>query len=246
MRLQLMTWPEVEHYLTRTRGVIVPIGSTEQHGPSGLIGTDALAAEGLALAAGEALEAIVAPTLPIGMAQHHLGFAGTASLRPSTLLAVIRDLVTSMASYGFRRFFFVNGHGGNVATLSAAFSEIYAEASFAARVGELRCALFNWYESHALAPFVRETYGDQEGGHATPSEVALAAHYHRGQLRRVPLTPAVAAAGHDFQDAADYRRRFPDGRIGSNPALAREEHGARIHELVVADLVDAYRRFLAD
>ncbi len=104
MRLQLMTWPEVEHYLSRTRGVIVPIGSTEQHGPSGLIGTDALAAEGLALAAGTALEAIVAPTLPIGMAQHHLGFAGTASLRPSTLLAVIRDLVTSMASYGFRRF----------------------------------------------------------------------------------------------------------------------------------------------
>ena len=241
-----MTWPEVERYLVRSRGVIVPIGSTEQHGPTGLIGTDALTAEGLALAAGAALGVIVAPTLPVGMAQHHLGFPGSASLRPSTLLAVIRDVVTSMARCGFQRFFFVNGHGGNVATLNAAFSEIYAETSFAGRAGDVRCTLWNWYQSRALAAFVRETYGDQEGGHATPSEVALAAHYHRGQLRDVPLTPAVAPAGHEFQDASDYRRRFPDGRIGSNPALAREEHGARIHELVVADLGEACRRFLAD
>ena len=135
---------------------------------------------------------------------------------------------------------------GNVATLHAAFSELYAATSFAGRTGELRCTLFNWYESRSLAPFVRETYGDQEGGHATPSEVALAAHYHRGQLRDLPLTPPVAPDGHEFQDAADYRRRFPDGRIGSNPALAREEHGARIHELVVTDVVEHYRRFVAD
>jgi len=49
MRLQLMTWPEVESYLRRSKGVIVPIGSTEQHGPTGLIGTDSICAETLAL-----------------------------------------------------------------------------------------------------------------------------------------------------------------------------------------------------
>lgn len=245
MRLQLMTWPEVERYLERSRGLIVPIGSTEQHGPTGLIGTDALTAEGLALGAGEVLGAVVAPTLAVGMAQHHLAFPGSASLRPSTLMAVVRDLVTSLATGGFRRFFFVNGHGGNVASLNAAFSEIHCDASFAGRAGEVRCALFNWYQSRALAPFVREQYGEQEGSHATPSEVALAAYYHRGQLRAVALAPAVAPAGHEFHDAADYRRRFPDGRMGSNPALAREEHGARIHELVVADIGEAYRRFVA-
>ena len=245
MRLQLMTWPEVERYLERSRGLIVPIGSTEQHGPTGLIGTDALTAEGLALGAGEALEAVVAPTLPLGMAQHHLAFPGSAALRPSTLMAVVRDLVTSLATGGFRRFFFVNGHGGNVASLNAAFSEIHCDASFAGRAGEVRCTLFNWYQSRALAPFVREHYGEQEGSHATPSEVALAAHYHRGQLRTAPLAPAVAPAGHEFHDAADYRRRFPDGRMGSNPALAREEDGARIHALVIADIAEAYRRFMA-
>ena len=245
MRLQLMTWPEVERYLERSRGLIVPIGSTEQHGPTGLIGTDALTAEGLALAAGEALEAVVAPTLPIGMAQHHLAFPGSASLRPSTLMAVVRDLVMSLATGGFQRFFFVNGHGGNVASLNAAFSEVHCDASFAGRAGELRCTLFNWYQSRALAPFVREHYGEQEGSHATPSEVALAAHYHRGQLRSLALAPAVAPAAHEFHDAADYRRRFPDGRMGSNPGLAREADGARIHELVVADIGEAYRRFMA-
>ncbi len=53
MRLQLLSWPEVESYLQRSRGVIVPIGSTEQHGPTGLLGTDALCAEGIALRVGE-------------------------------------------------------------------------------------------------------------------------------------------------------------------------------------------------
>jgi creatinine amidohydrolase len=246
MRLQLMTWPDVERYLARATGVIVPIGSTEQHGPTGLIGTDALTAEGLAVAAANAAEAVVAPTLAVGMAQHHLGFPGSAALRPSTLIAVVRDVVSSLATGGFRRFFFVNGHGGNVATLNASFSEIYAETSFARRAGELRCTVFNWYEAPSLVPFVRETYGDQEGSHATPSEVALAAYYHPGALRELALDPPVAPAGHDFSDAADYRRRFPDGRIGSNPALARAEHGQRIHELVVADIATAYREFVSD
>ncbi|MBS0393076.1 MAG: creatininase family protein [Proteobacteria bacterium] len=245
MRLQLMTWPEVERYLARTPAILVPIGSTEQHGPSGLIGTDALTAEGLALGAATVAGAVVAPTLAIGMAQHHLGFPGSASLRPSTLVAVVRDLVVSMAATGFRQFLFVNGHGGNIAPLRTAFAEIYADTSFAGRAGALRCELFNWFESRALGPIVRELYGAAEGSHATPSEVALAAYYHRGQLRDVVLEPATAPGGHDFQDAADYRRRYPDGRMGSNPALAREEHGARIHDAVVADLLEAYHALIA-
>lgn len=241
-----MTWPEVQAHLDSTRGILIPIGSTEQHGPTGLIGTDALTAEGLAVAAAETLKAIVAPTIAVGMAQHHLGFPGSASLRPSTLIAVVRDIITSMASYGFERFFFVNGHGGNIAPVSAAFSEIYAEASFSGRASKTRCALFNWWEAKGLSSLVRELYGDQEGAHATASEVALAAHYHPGQLRQTPLHPVVAPPDQPFFDAADYRRRFPDGRIGSNPALSREEHGARIHEVAVADIVARYRAFTAD
>ena len=70
MRLQLCTWQEVESYLTRSKGIIMPVGSTEQHGPNGLIGTDAICPETVANGVAEQIEAMVGPTLSIGMAQH--------------------------------------------------------------------------------------------------------------------------------------------------------------------------------
>ena len=85
IRLQLRSWPEVEAYLERCKGVIVPLGSTEQHGPTGAIGTDALTAEAVALEVGRRSGVLVTPAQAFGMAEHHLGFAGTVSLQPSTL-----------------------------------------------------------------------------------------------------------------------------------------------------------------
>jgi creatinine amidohydrolase len=251
MQLQLATWPDVESYLTRSQGIIMPIGSTEQHGPNGLVGTDAICAEVVARGIGDRIGAMVAPTIAVGMAQHHLGFPGSMTLRPSTLIAVVRDMVESLAVHGFRRFFFLNGHGGNIATLTAAFSEIYAGASLAPASGgagnmpALRCRLKNWWEAKEVGALSRELYGRAEGSHATPSEVSLTWAAYPEAARPMTLDPEIAPTG-GFTDAADYRRRFPDGRIGSNPGLASVEAGPRLLEAAIAGMAAEYESWIKD
>lgn len=240
MQLQLQTWPEVEAYLQASRGIIVPIGSTEQHGPIGLIGTDSICAELIARGVGEATGALVGPTIAIGMAQHHLGFAGSITLRPSTLIAVLRDTVESLAKHGFERFYFLNGHGGNIATAAAAFSEIYAARSLSvANAPPVKCRLRNWWQHPEVLQLARELYGDAEGSHATPSEVAVTQFAYPDAIKSARLDPPVAPRG-DFADAADYRRKFPDGRIGSNPGLATPEAGRRLYDAAVAAIAKDY------
>lgn len=248
MLLHLKTWPEVEAYLRQSPGILLPVGSTEQHGPNGLIGTDALCAEAVARGVGAATGALVAPTVAVGMAQHHLAFPGTLSLRPSTLLAVVRDMVQSLARHGFRRVFVVNGHGGNIATLAAAFAEIHAEASLRPAGGnapELRCRLRNWWDAAEVRRLSAELFGAAEGSHATPSEVSVTWHLHPEAARPMEFDPPVAPSG-GFADAEDYRRRYPDGRIGSNPGLASAEAGARLLAAAVEGLAADYRAFLAE
>ncbi|MGI8936085.1 MAG: creatininase family protein [Phormidesmis sp.] len=248
MQLHLSTWPEVEDYLTRSRGIIFPIGSTEQHGPTGLIGTDAICAEVVAKGVGEATGALVGPTINVGMALHHLAFPGSVSLRPSTLIALIQDYVKPLARNGFERFYFINGHGGNVASMKAAFSETYAAISDAnlANAGQVRCKLANWYQSNAVGELAQQLYGDQEGSHATPSEVALTQFIYPETIKRSPLSPAIAPTGRSIYSATDFRQFYADGRMGSNPALATPEHGQQFYELAVKELSNGYLAFLQE
>jgi creatinine amidohydrolase len=246
MLLQHQTWQEVEAYLKHSNGIIIPIGSTEQHGPNGLIGTDAICAEVIAKAVGEAAGAMVGPTIGVGMAVHHMGFAGTMTLRPSTLIAIIRDYVLSLARHGFRKFLFINGHGGNIATVQAAFFEIYAEyegAFGAARGDELRCRLANWWDGKAMSTLSKEVFGEDEGSHATASEVALTQYMLPETIKQATIDPPRAPSGR-FHGPADYRRRFPDGRIGSNPGLATPEKGQRFFETSVPELAKTYTSFM--
>jgi creatinine amidohydrolase len=246
MQLQLCTWQEVEDYLAKSRGIILPIGSTEQHGPNGLIGTDAITAEAIARGVGEQTGALVAPAIAVGMAQHHLGFAGSMTLRPSTLIAVVRDMIESLAKHGFERFYFINGHGGNIATVTAAFSEVYAARSLssAGNAPTLKCRLKNWWQTPGIGALSKELYGEAEGSHATPSEVAVTQYLHPDAIKKAALDPAIAPKG-EFADAADYRRNFPDGRIGSNPGLATPEHGKRLYDAAVAEIAAEYKGWVA-
>jgi creatinine amidohydrolase len=245
MQLQLQTWQEVEAYLQTSRGIILPIGSTEQHGPNGLIGTDAICAEVIAKGVGESAGALVAPTIAVGMAQHHLGFAGSMTLRPSTLIAILKDMVESLVRHGFERFYFLNGHGGNIATLGAASSEIYAPRSLGtgSNAPPIKCRLKNWWQNQDVHNLVKELFGDTEGSHATPSEVSITQFVYPDAIKSALLDPPVAPRG-DFADAVDYRRKFPDGRIGSNPGLATPEAGRRLYEAAVGAIVKDYQSWV--
>ena len=199
MLLHLMTWQEVESYLQTSTGVMMPIGSTEQHGPTGLIGTDAICAEAIAISAGEIAGAVVGPTIGVGMAQHHMAFTGSMTLRPSTLVSVIADYVNSLARHGFERFYFINGHGGNISTVQTAFQEVYAQTSMdgGGDRPRVRCVSRNWYQRPRVQALAKKFYGGREGYHATPSEVAVTQYVHPDAIKDAEL-PELTSPGGGF------------------------------------------------
>ncbi|MCB1809168.1 MAG: creatininase family protein, partial [Candidatus Competibacteraceae bacterium] len=111
------------------------------------------------------------------------GFPGSVTLRPSTLLAVVRDVVQSLAYHGFSKIYFLNGHGGNIATISAAFSESYADITL--RGGQTyHCKLRNWWDGDRVKQLSIRLYGDKEGSHATCSEVSLTQYAYPDAIKR--------------------------------------------------------------
>mgnify|MGYP000921120028 CR=1 FL=1 len=175
MQLHQSSWPEIEQYLKTSTGIIVPIGSTEQHGPNGLLGTDAICPEFIARLAGDESGILIGPTFNVGSAQHHLGFPGTITLRPSTMIAAMNDWTSSLMRHGFERIYWFNGHGGNIAPASAAFSEIYSEFSFG-RAGSnqkpVRLFLRNWWELGGVGEWMRVAHA------AATFDVPVAPHWH--------------------------------------------------------------------
>lgn len=245
MLIHLSSWPEIDAYLKSgqvlAKTVIVPIGSNEQHGPTGLLGTDWLCPEIIAHAAEKADESIlVAPTFNIGMAQHHLAFPGTITLRPSTFMGAIADWVSSLARHGFERIYFLNGHGGNVATIEAAFAEIYAEWSFTPEPWAERppfvLKLRNWWDLPGVQKLCEDIFPVGHGSHATPSEIAVTYAAYPDRVKTASYEPKIAPNG-PIRDANDYRARFPDGRIGSDPAQATPEKGQQIIDFAVPALI---------
>lgn len=227
MQLQQASWPEIEAHLKTSKGIVIPIGSFEQHGPNGLIGTDAICPEVIAREAGDAGGFLVGPTFSVGVAQHHLGFPGSMTLRPSTMIAAINDWIDSLVRHGFRRIYFLNGHGGNIATISAAFAESYAAWSMDGDACPYKLRQMNWWDLPGVMPVCKSIFPVGDGSHATASEVAVTYYAYPDAVKDVVMTPTIAPEG-SFTDAADYRRNFPDGRIGSDPSQATPEKGAKI------------------
>ena len=242
MLLHLSAGPEIETFLERSKTVIIPIGSNEQHGPTGLLGTDWLCPEIIAHEAQKSADILVGPTFNVGMAQHHLGFPGTISLRPTTFIAAIGDWVRSLAGHGFEKIFFLNGHGGNVATIEAAFSELYAEASYTGRRATYALKLKNWWDLKGVMPLANQQFPTGHGSHATPSEIAVTQWAYPDAIKSANYAPRIAPTG-PIREALDFRARYPDGRMGSDPDQATPEKGGALVAMACKALVDEVEAF---
>ena len=117
-----MTWKEVEEALQTVKFAIIPIGAHEQHGPHMVESCDAVLAERMAKKLGERMfpYALVTPTINMGVSPHHLNFPGTISLQPTTLIAILKDVISSLKHHGVKKFLLLNSHGGNQSTLNVA------------------------------------------------------------------------------------------------------------------------------
>jgi creatinine amidohydrolase len=112
MRIEDLNWMDVEIYLKHDDRLILVIGACEQHGYLSLL-SDAKIPLALADAASQQTGILVAPPLNFGASAYFLAYPGTLSLRLSTLMDAVEDIIRSAHSQGFRRILVLNGHGGN-------------------------------------------------------------------------------------------------------------------------------------
>ena len=119
-----LTSPEVATLISSNPVAVLSFGSVEQHGPHLPCGTDTIAAEVVARAVAERLDALHVPFGPYGVTPIHAGHPGTVSLRRSTFEALLTDICEELVGMGVTRFVFVNWHEGNIATMDAVATDL--------------------------------------------------------------------------------------------------------------------------
>ncbi|WP_406444414.1 mycofactocin biosynthesis peptidyl-dipeptidase MftE [Streptomyces sp. NBC_00631] len=203
--------------------VLVPVGSTEQHGPHLPLDTDTVVARAVARRAADALTTaahappLVAPALAYGASGEHADFPGTVSIGHVALRAVVVELTRSLSLWA-GRIVFVNGHGGNTATLDTALAQVRAEGHDACWTG---CAVPD---------------GD---AHAGRTETSLLLHLDPGRVR---LDAAVAGDSRPLAVllpelmARGVRPVSPCGVLG-DPAGSSADEGRRVLDAMVAATV---------
>jgi creatinine amidohydrolase len=130
--LATMFWPEVADALPSIDGVLVPVGSFEQHGPMTPFEVDTAIAEYVCRGAAARVQELgayylVGPTINLGASWYHMDFPGTVSLDADLFVQVVRAVHRSLHVHGFGNVIFLNGHGGNIAPLNHAINLIRAE-----------------------------------------------------------------------------------------------------------------------
>ena len=160
MRIAEMDWQMVEDWVRHDDRAVLPLGSTEQHAGLSLM-TDAILAERVAVEAAEPLGVPVFPAIPFGLAPYYQAFPGSITLRVSTYVLLVRDVLDSLKRGGFRRILIVNGHGGNQPAATLAQEWMVDNP-------DCRVRFHSWFSAPRMAAQVRAT--DPVAGHASWQE----------------------------------------------------------------------------
>jgi len=240
MLLENQNYLEVETYLEQHDIILVPVGSVEQHSPYGLMGTDFLVVEGIAGMVGKAMNILVAPTICYGISSHHMAFKGTITLQTDTFVAVVADVVRSLVAHGFKRIVFINGHGGNVSGINVALARVKMEQL----PGIFQ--LISWYELDEVRKAVAELFGEREGSHATPSEVAVTRYLRPEEFSGKAVSEKDVEHPNFYWplSSREFRRVFPDGRIQSAPWMATADKGKKIATIAATALQEKLEEIL--
>ncbi|SEK29679.1 creatininase family protein [Haloferax larsenii] len=227
MQLSEATWTEVADLDTDL--ALLPVGSTEQHGPHAPLGTDFLNAESIASAGAEAFDddVLVAPTIPVGVAEEHRAFDGTLWVSPNTFRAYVRETIESLAHHGFDRVVVVNGHGGNIEALAECCRRL-------SRTGDAYAVSFTWFDA----------VGDHSSdmGHGGPLETALLRHTHPELVREDRIDEAREGAADRWGEwvagvnLAHDSDEFTENGVVGDPADGDAERGAELESLAAESL----------
>lgn len=239
-----LTSPEAGAALAEASLAVWPVGSTEQHGPHLPVATDSTIAEAFAGRLVEALgpRAIGLPPLRLGLSEHHLEFPGTLTLRPATYLAVVADVVESVAHAGLRRLLVVNGHGGNIDALRLA-------ARIARRDHGMAVAAVMW--SQIAGDVARSIAASDTYGHACEVETSLALAIAPEKVRLDRMEPigdrrTTSAETMPPSTVVDqphgFRAWTADGALGT-PAAASVEDGQRLLDAALTRMVAFAEKF---
>ncbi|MGE5251832.1 MAG: creatininase family protein [Bacteroidota bacterium] len=220
MRLEDLTWMDVERYLKQDDRLLLVTGSTEQHAYLSLL-TDIKIPLALADAASQQTGVLVAPPLNFGISPYFLAYPGTLSLRPGTLGAVLEDIVRSASGQGFRRILVLNGHGGNTPAR-------YHLGDILNSLPGLKLDWYDWWNSHSVEA-VAQAHG-LKPAHANWLEAFPFTRV--GELPDSPKTPPHVPSA--VMDARTAREVYGDGSFGG-PYLAGEDV---MHKLFAAALSD--------
>jgi len=241
-----MTWEEVQKALKTIKVAIIPVGAHEQHGPHMVESCDSVLATEMSKRLAKKLfpSVIVSPTINMGVSPHHLNFPGTISLKPDTLIAIIRDMVESLKHHGITKFLLLNSHGGNQSTLNLAASTLSQELDI-----EIYFAKTTESAKEAIQKYIHSPLF----GHSCEREVSealyLAPHIVRlDKLEKGDIQPGkweMLRPGNALQGFYAYEEMTRNGCIG-DATKASVEIGEAIVEEALGHLADSLRSLMND